>query len=181
MSFKFAVHLNSHKSLNDKDFWSSVWEELRKLSTYPTYPSNMDPLNVVRHADTIMRDRGIHMREHEVVLVVTGENTMPEHPLVGVNVIPASRPGWFLRVADLGVNPDQLWSDFGQWLVTINHSAVEDLSLVPESDFGHLNNQQLSELLGCYRMLNFQSYPVWTKGQEVPHGVQLPLPRGFET
>jgi hypothetical protein len=168
------IDLNQSGTLQHPERMKWLARRLREVALLSSWPENLHPDRVWKRAldiyDGVVASGAT--RDHVVTFVIENiepGQTRPEHPTgAEKNFAPLTNyQGWYFQLVPVDHSDDSV--------VSTQHMGhqIPGPTEVPAKDYSHLSNRDIANLLGCNRLLAFQSAPEYLKGKELPTGTEL--------
>lgn len=168
------IKLKNSGTLQDPQRMTWLARSLREKALLSSWPEHLDPQKLFERAEDIYYSsvkQVTHLLPEVSLVIETGsrDSNRPPHPLGSAkNISPVNYDGWYFEL-------DHYEEDDGDVVSTqhMNHKTGPGPTERHQVDYRHLSNQDMAELLGCNRLLNFKDVPERLRGQVIPSGTDL--------
>lgn len=169
------VNLKHSGTKQDDATMSWLLRNMRERALLSTWPKELNPDAVWERARTIYFEgvKASGIREHSVYFIIDPQEgaTRPEHPQGREkNFSPSTNyEGWYFQAVPYDDEDD----DSVVATQHMNHQIAPGPTDRHVVSYAHLTNADIADLIGCNRLLAFESTPEHLKAKVVPTGTDL--------
>lgn len=167
------IQLKNSGTLQDQLRMTWLGRRLRESALLSNWPEGLDPQRLLERAEdiyygTVKQISHLYPSVSLIIETDAQDSVRPPHPPGSAkHISPTNYEGWYFELDKYDEDDSVVATQH------MGHKTAPGPTERHQVDYRHLSNQDMADLLGCNRLLNFKDVPERLRGQVLPSGTDL--------